>query len=64
MTLNLNEAEMKALETLAKTKDMSKTAVIRQALRLYQYVDENCRQGRRLFVEDSLQKSKTDIVIL
>lgn len=33
LTLNLTEAEMKALETLAKDKDLTKTAVLRQALR-------------------------------
>src|SRR5690606_23235705 len=38
MTLNLPEPEMTALDTLATEKDMSKTAVLRQALRMYQRV--------------------------
>ena len=38
MTLNLSEEEMAALERLCEKKDLSKTAVVRQALRLYQRV--------------------------
>lgn len=36
MTLNLPEREMLALEELAKASDMTKTGVMRQALRVYQ----------------------------
>jgi predicted transcriptional regulator len=32
MTLNLTEAEMEVLEELAQNKDMTKTAIIRQAM--------------------------------
>ena len=46
MTLNLTDAEMQALEVLARKKDLSKTALIRQALRLYQLVDVRTSQGR------------------
>jgi hypothetical protein len=38
MTLNLTEAEMAALEKLADDQQLSKTVVMRQALRLYQLV--------------------------
>ena len=40
MTLNLSEAEMQALDELSVKKDLSKTAVLRQALRLYQTIVE------------------------
>ena len=36
MTLNLTDAEMGVLDELCEKKDLSKTAVLRQALRLYQ----------------------------
>lgn len=36
MTLNLTQREMKALENMAKDKGMSKTQIMRMALRLYQ----------------------------
>jgi hypothetical protein len=41
VTLNLPENENAVLEELAAAKGMSKTAVLRQALRLYQLVDRN-----------------------
>ena len=48
MTLNLTEAEMQAIEELAKKKDLSKTAVLRQALRLYQMIDVRTSNGDKL----------------
>lgn len=63
MTLNLTPAEMEALEDLARRKDLSKTAVIRQALRLYQLVDVRLSQGEKLFFEDDLQK-KSELMVL
>src|SRR5579862_4794446 len=38
-TLTLPDPEMSALEQLSERKDLSKTTVLRQALRLYQLVD-------------------------
>ena len=64
MTLNLTAAEMDALEELAKRKDLTKTAVIRQALRLYQVVDARVAQGEKLFFEDELQKKKAELMVL
>ena len=53
MTLNLTSAEMKVLEELAARKDLSKTAVLRQALRLYQTIDLRLEEGDKLFFEDA-----------
>ncbi len=64
MTLNLTPAEMEALEDIARRKDLSKTAVIRQALRLYQLVDVRLAQGEKLFFEDELQKKKSELMVL
>ena len=63
MTLNLTDAEMKALEELASKKDLSKTAVLRQALRLYQTVDVRLELGERLIFEDKGHK-KAEVVVL
>lgn len=41
MTLALTAKEMAALEELAAKKGLNKTALLRQALRLYQLVDAN-----------------------
>ena len=64
MTLNLTPAEMEVLDGIARRKDVSKTAVIRQALRLYQLVDVRLSQGEKLFFEDELQKKKSELMVL
>jgi hypothetical protein len=48
MTLNLPEREMNVLEEMATRKDMSKTAIMRQALRVYQMCDINWCAGKEL----------------
>jgi predicted transcriptional regulator len=63
MTLNLTDAEMAALEELCQKKDLSKTAVLRQALRLYQMVDVRLEQGEKLFFEDK-SKAKAEVMVL
>lgn len=63
MTLNLTAAEMDALEDLSARKDLSKTAVLRQALRLYQMVDARLTKGDKLFFEDELEK-KAEVMVL
>lgn len=48
MTLNLPERESEYLERVSKEKDMSKTSVIRQALRLYQVIDDRLKTGEQM----------------
>ena len=64
MTLNLTAAEMTALEDLATKKDLNKTVVIRQALRLYQMVDQRLREGKKVFIEDEMTKAKSELMLL
>ena len=64
MTLNLTDAEMDALEGLAAQRDLNKTAIIRQALRLYQMVDQRMREGKKLFLEDEMTKAKSELMLL
>lgn len=49
LTLNLSEQEMAALNKLAEDDGISKTAVLRQALRLYQLVKHRIRAGEQLY---------------
>lgn len=63
MTLNLTDAEMLALDELATKKDLSKTAVLRQALRLYQMVDLRLERGEKLVFEDKAEK-KSEVLVL
>ena len=56
MTLNLPEPEMDALGALSAEKGLSKTVVMRQALRLYRMVDAKNKAGERLFFENGEAK--------
>ena len=64
MTLNITDEEMNVLEDLARRKDLSKTGVIRQALRLYQMVDLRLRDGEKLVFEDEKRNKKSEVVVL
>lgn len=48
MTLNLQPVEMGALEALAAEHGMSKTAILRQALRLYQTTNHRLKAGETM----------------
>lgn len=64
MTLNLTDAEMEALEGLSQQKDISKTAVIRQALRLYQAIDARVQRGEKLLIENDSTKEKAELMLI
>ena len=64
MTLNLTDAEMAVLEALCQKRDLSKTALLRQALRLYQKVEERFEKGDKLFFEDEATKEKAEVMML
>jgi predicted transcriptional regulator len=64
MTLNLTDDEMASLETLSSRYDMTKTAIIRKALRMYQVIDERLQRGDKLFLEDEIEKKKSELLVL
>jgi hypothetical protein len=64
MTLNLTEKEMQVLEELCVRKGLNKTALLRQALRLYQTVDRRLERGEKLVFEDERKSEKTELVVL
>ena len=64
MTLVLSEKEMYLLNRMADDRSMSKTALMRQALRLYQSVTERIDNGEKVFVEHTTTKEKTELVVL
>ena len=64
MTLNLSDEEMAVLVDLAAKKDLTKTAVIRQALRLYQVVDARLSAGEKLIFEDEAKQKKSEMMVL
>lgn len=64
MTLNLTELEMQVLESLSVKKDLSKTALLRQALRVYQAIESRIENGEKLFFEDEKTKEKAEVMML
>ena len=63
MSLTLSGREMSALNSLSRDKGMSKSAVLRLALRLYQTLEERSREGKKLFVEDPIRREKAEILL-
>lgn len=64
MTLNLTEREMQTLDELCAKKGLNKTALMRQALRLYQAVDSRLEQGDKLVFENEEKNEKSELVVL
>ena len=64
MTLNLTEREMEVLEELSRKKELSKTAVIRQALRLCQLIDARLAKGEKPVFEDEKANKKSELMVL
>jgi len=57
ITLNLSPVEMQALDTLCAEHDMSKTAVIRQALRMYQCRHNRTKAGETIHLSGERQRA-------
>ena len=64
LVLNLSKNEMKALDRLAESKGQTKSAVLRQALRLYESLDLRIAQGARLVLEEPDKKEKAEMLLL
>jgi predicted transcriptional regulator len=64
MTLNLTDAEMRVLDDLSARKDLSKTAVLRQALRLYQAIETRVEKGDKLVFENESTREKAELMLL
>ena len=64
MTLNLTDAEMRALDDLSTRKNITKTAILRQALRLYQTVEARVEKGEKLFFENVSTIEKAELMFL
>ncbi len=64
MTLNLTDREMEVLEQIAGRKDLSKTQVVRQAIRLYQTIESRLDSGENLYFEDKDKSSKSELMML
>lgn len=63
MTLNLSSIEMDAIEELCEKKQLTKTALLRQCLRLYQVIEARIDSGEKIFFEDK-KKAKSELMLL
>ncbi len=64
MTLNLTEIEMQVIEEMCEEKGLSKTALLRQSLRLYKSVDDKLTLGSKIFVESEDKSDKAELMLL
>jgi hypothetical protein len=55
---------MAILEELSRKKQLSKTAVVRQALRLYQVIDARLSDGEKLYFEDAEARRRSEVMVL
>ena len=53
-----------SLRNLAKKKDLTKTALVRQAIRLYQMIEVRLSQGEKLVFEDEKAQKKAELLVL
>ena len=64
MTLNLSEEEMNALEQLALRNDMTKTAVLKKAIRIYLILEARLERGEHIYVEDEKHQGKVELLLI
>ena len=64
MTLNLTDSEMLVLDSLSMKKELSKTALIKQALRLYQLINVRIDGGEKLYFENDITKEKAEVMFV
>lgn len=64
MTLNLTDQEMRVLEDLARKKELTKTGVLKLALRLLQTLEARVEPGKKLLIEDDVTNEKSELVLL
>jgi predicted transcriptional regulator len=64
MTLNLSEEEMNSLDQLALRNDMSKTAVIKKAIRIYLVLEKRMQRGEHIYVEDEHHQVKAELLLV
>ena len=64
MTLNLTDQEMRVLQDLAQKKELTKTGVMKLALRVLQTLEARVEPGKKLLIEDEVTNEKSELVIL
>jgi predicted DNA-binding protein len=63
ISLQLSEPELELLNRLSETKGMSKSAILRQALRLSGLIESRIESGEKFYFE-SEDKEKSELVLM
>ena len=64
LTLNLSEEEMSVLESLAMQKAVSKTAILKSAIKLYYVINFRISSGEKIFSENTSKGEKAELLLL
>lgn len=64
LILALSEIEMGALDRLAAKRNLTKSGVLRQALRLYETIEDRLERGEKFYVEDPKKKTKSELMLV
>ena len=62
ISLNLSASELELLSNLSEKKEMSKSAVLRQALRVLGTIDHRISQGEKFYFE-TIAKEKSEVLV-
>jgi hypothetical protein len=60
----MSEDEMSLLESLASQKGVSKTAVLKSAIRLYYVINLRIANGEKIFSENIEKREKAELLLL
>ena len=63
LTLKLRDEEMLAVGDMAQRKGLTKTGLVRQALRVFQAIEDRLERGDKVFIEDE-NKDKAELLLL
>jgi regulatory protein YycI of two-component signal transduction system YycFG len=63
ISINLSPVELELLAELSEKKEMSKSAVLRQALRMMGLLEQRINQGEKFYFE-SVDKEKSEVVLV
>lgn len=63
MTLNMTDREMEVLTELATSKGITKTALMKQALRIYQMVDVKLARGETMMFSGDKGKLYESMIV-
>ncbi|MCC5643852.1 MULTISPECIES: hypothetical protein [unclassified Nostoc] len=59
----MSDAELELLNSLSEKKDMNKSAVLRQALRMMGLIEQRIEQGEKFYFE-TVDEKKSELILV